>query len=77
MYQDNVVLCGAIAYEQKYYFNKYFNYLPDHVKKELQIMSIQRRLEESLLWSLMIRATFSLRQKRLKQMAFMMISVGH
>ena len=40
MYQDNVVLCGASAYEQKYYFNKDFNSLPDHVKKELQIMCV-------------------------------------
>ena len=38
MYQENVVLCGASAYEQKYYFNKDFDSLPDHVKKELQIM---------------------------------------
>ncbi len=24
MYQENVVLCGASAYEQKYYFNQDF-----------------------------------------------------
>ena len=40
MYQDNVVLCGASAYEQKYYFNQDFQSLPDHVKKELQIMCV-------------------------------------
>ena len=40
MYQDNVVLCGASAYEQKYYFNQDFDSLPDHVKKELQIMCV-------------------------------------
>ena len=40
MYQENVVLCGASAYEQKYYFNKDFASLPDHVKKELQIMCV-------------------------------------
>ena len=28
------MLCGASAYEQKYYFNKDFDSLPDHVKKE-------------------------------------------
>ena len=33
MYQENIVLCGASAYEQKYYFNKDFDSLPDHVKK--------------------------------------------
>ena len=40
MYQDNIVLCGASAYEQKFYFNQDFNALPDHVKKELQIMCV-------------------------------------
>ena len=38
MYQDNITLCGASAYEKKFYFNQDFNALPDHVKKELQIM---------------------------------------
>ncbi len=28
MYQDNIVLCGASAYEQKFYFNQDFNALP-------------------------------------------------
>ena len=36
MYQDNITLCGASAYEKKFYFNQDFNALPDHVKKELQ-----------------------------------------
>lgn len=40
MYQDNIVLCGASSYEQKYYFNKDFASLPDHVKQELQIMCV-------------------------------------
>lgn len=40
MYQDNIVLCGSNAYEKKYYFNQDFNSLPDHVKKELQIMCV-------------------------------------
>ena len=35
MYQDNITLCGASAYEKKFYFNQDFNALPDHVKKEL------------------------------------------
>ena len=37
---EKFVLCGANAYEQKYYFNKDFDSLPDHVKKELQIMCV-------------------------------------
>lgn len=36
----NVVLCGANSYEQKYYFNEQFGGLPDHIKKELQIMCV-------------------------------------
>ncbi len=40
MYQDNIVLCGASSYEQKYYFNQDFASLPDHVKQELQIMCV-------------------------------------
>ncbi|MDO4339191.1 MAG: DUF6145 family protein [Eubacteriales bacterium] len=40
MYQENIVLCGASAYEQKYYFNRDFDSLPDSVKQELQIMCV-------------------------------------
>lgn len=40
MYKDKVVLCGASAYEQKYYFNQDFNSLPEAVKQELQIMCV-------------------------------------
>ena len=36
MYQDKIVLCGASAYEQKYYFNQDFSSLPDAVKQELR-----------------------------------------
>ena len=40
MYQDKVVLCGASAYEQKYYFNQDFSSLPQAVQDELQIMCV-------------------------------------
>ena len=40
MYQENVVLCGASAYEQKYYFNQDFDALPQQVKDELQILCV-------------------------------------
>lgn len=40
MYEDRVVLCGASAYEQKYYFNKDFDKLPQSVQQELQIMCV-------------------------------------
>lgn len=40
MYQDNIVLCGSSAYEQKYYFNEDFASLPEQVKEELKIMCV-------------------------------------
>lgn len=35
-----VVLCGANAYEQKYYFNKDFDKIPDSIKDELHIICV-------------------------------------
>ena len=35
-----VVLCGANAYDQKYYFNKDFDGIPDSVKDELHIICV-------------------------------------
>jgi len=40
MEKENVVLCGASAYEEKYYFNKGFNALPDGIKEELRILCV-------------------------------------
>ncbi|HIQ98193.1 MAG TPA: hypothetical protein IAB23_00720 [Candidatus Scybalocola faecavium] len=40
MYQENVVLCGASAYEQKFYFNEDFSSLPQNIQDELQIMCV-------------------------------------
>ncbi len=40
MYEEKVTLCGASAYEQKYYFNEDFRALPDSVKDELHIMCV-------------------------------------
>lgn len=40
MYQENIVLCGASSYEQKYYFNPDFNSLSESIKQELQIMCV-------------------------------------
>jgi len=37
---DNVVLCGANSYEQKYYFNQQFVSLPESIKQDLQIMCV-------------------------------------
>ncbi|MCD7956468.1 MAG: DUF6145 family protein [Lachnospiraceae bacterium] len=35
-----VVLCGASAYEQKYYLNEAFQNLPEQIREELQIMCV-------------------------------------
>jgi len=40
MYQEKVVLCGASAYEEKYYLNENFVSLPDNIKNELKIMCV-------------------------------------
>lgn len=40
MYQENIVLCGSNAYEQKYYLNEDFEQLPDQIKDELKIMCV-------------------------------------
>jgi hypothetical protein len=40
MTQDNMVLCGANAYTQKYYLSPKFNLLPDEIQKDLHIMCV-------------------------------------
>lgn len=37
---DKIVLCGANAYEQKYYFNPQFKAIPDSIKEELHIICV-------------------------------------
>ncbi len=37
---DRVVLCGANAYEKKYYFNQQFANIPDSIKDELHIICV-------------------------------------
>lgn len=36
----NTVLCGANAYEMKYYFNEEFSGIPDSIKNELHIICV-------------------------------------
>ena len=38
--EENIVLCGASSYEQKYYFNEQFSALPESIRQELQIMCV-------------------------------------
>lgn len=37
---EEMVLCAASSYEQKYYLNPEFESLPEEVKQELQIMCV-------------------------------------
>lgn len=37
---ERIVLCGANAYEQKYYFNEKFNGIPESIKEELHIICV-------------------------------------
>lgn len=40
MEKGRVVLCGASAYEKKYYFNESFKAIPDSIKDELHIICV-------------------------------------
>ena len=40
MATEKVVLCGANAYEKKYYFNKEFDKIPESIKEELHIICV-------------------------------------
>ena len=39
-YDEELVLCGASAYNKKFYFNEDFNIIPPAVKDELKIMCV-------------------------------------
>lgn len=40
MEENRIVLCGANAYEKKYYFNEDFKSLPEAIQEELHIISV-------------------------------------
>lgn len=40
MEDKRLVLCGANAYDMKYYFNEQFNGIPDSIKDELRIICV-------------------------------------
>ncbi len=40
MEQERIVLCGASAYEQKYYFNKLFDKIPKSIQDELHVICV-------------------------------------
>lgn len=40
MEEKRIVLCGANAYEKKYYFNEQFHGIPESIKEELHIICV-------------------------------------
>ena len=40
MDENRIVLCGANAYEQKYYFNKDFDKIPKSIQDELHVICV-------------------------------------
>lgn len=40
MKKNKIVLCGANAYEQKYYFNEQFKAIPQSIQDELHIICV-------------------------------------
>ena len=38
--EEGTVLCGASAYEKKYYLNPEFSSLPQHIRDELKILCV-------------------------------------
>ena len=38
--EEKVVLCGANAYEKKYYFNERFAGIPESIKEELHVICV-------------------------------------
>jgi len=40
MKDNRIVLCGANAYEKKYYFNEKFSEIPESIKEELHIICV-------------------------------------
>ena len=40
MFDEEIVLCAASAYEKKFYLNEDFSKLPEEIKNELKIMCV-------------------------------------
>ena len=38
--EDTAILCGANAYEEKYYYNKFYDKVPESIQKELNIICV-------------------------------------
>ena len=55
-----MVLCGANAYDKKYYFNEQFDKIPDSIKDELHIICVLFTEEVGGIFTLVFEADGSL-----------------
>lgn len=72
MYSDNekVVLCGASAYEQKYYFNQDFASLPQSVQDELHVMCVMFTVEIGGIFTMIFLSTYGIIFKKKENLYF-------
>ena len=71
-----IVLCGANAYDRKYYFNSKFDKIPENIKEELHIICVplQKRSAGSLPSPSPLTGMWSWRAPGRKAIFFMMRS---
>ena len=78
MDENKIVLCGANAYEKKYYFNEeQFKMIPDSIKQELHVICVlsPRKWAVSLPLPLRRMEMWSWRPMRMMMTSIMMRSL--
>ena len=76
MDENKIVLCGANAYEKKYYFNEeQFKMIPDSIKQELHVICVLFTEEVSLPLPLRRMEMWSWRPMRMMMTSIMMRSL--
>ena len=73
---EELVLCGASAYNQKFYINENFKNLPDEIKNQLKVsvyFFVQTSVEFSSL-CLTRKAIWNLKQHTTRMTCYMMTS---
>lgn len=78
MDENKIVLCGANAYEKKYYFNEeQFKMIPDSIKQELHVICVLFTEEVGGVFTLPLRRMemWSWRPMRMMMTSIMMRSL--
>ena len=70
---EEIVLCGASAYNQKFYINENFKNLPDDIKNQLKVMCVQIS-EESFSLFLTRKEIWSSAPRAMRTIFYTMIS---